>query len=97
MLATTVASLNFAVIVDLRLVSDIPYNDDGSIHDCKKKNGNGNNGNHSDISLEVVLKKLESIGITLDLEKLKKCLIIANIVESGWMDMICARHVKEYN
>jgi hypothetical protein len=47
-------------------------NPDGTQHDCKaKKNGtNGHNGN-SDISLEVVLKKLASIGITVDLEKLR--------------------------
>ena len=31
------------------------------------------NNNNSDISLEVVLKKLASIGITLDLEKLRNC------------------------
>ena len=43
-----------------------PYNKNGSAHECKKKNGNGN-----DIGVEVLLKKLESIGITLDLNKLR--------------------------
>jgi hypothetical protein len=48
---------------------------DGSIHDCKSKNENKtsesvpNNGN--DISVEVLLKKLESVGVRLDLEKLR--------------------------
>lgn len=71
MLATTVASLNFAVIVDLRLLSDIPYNDDGSIHECKK-NGNGRkHGNGTDISVEVLLKRLEQLGIKIDLEKIR--------------------------
>jgi DNA polymerase I-like protein with 3'-5' exonuclease and polymerase domains len=47
------------------------------IHDCKKKNGSkqdnhsNNNGNNNDISLEVVLMKLESIGITIDTNRLK--------------------------
>ena len=55
----------------------LPYNQDGSLHDCKKKNEskpkqeNHNNGNNNDISLELVLKKLRSIGIIIDLEKLK--------------------------
>ena len=45
----------------------LPYNQDGSQHDCKKeKNGKGN-----DISVEVLLKKLDSIGISLDLKKLR--------------------------
>jgi len=40
-------------------------------HDCKKKNGNGNGNGNNDLSLEVVLKKLESIGVTIDLNKLR--------------------------
>jgi hypothetical protein len=52
----------------------LPYNQDGSQHDCKNKNGKENekltNG-HNEISLELVLKKLASIGVTIDLEKLK--------------------------
>jgi hypothetical protein len=55
----------------------LPYNQDESPHDCKKKNGSiqdnhsNNNGNNNDISLEVLLKKLESIGIFIDMSKLK--------------------------
>jgi len=44
-----------------------PYNEDGSVHDCKKKNGNG-----KEITLEAVLKKLESIGVKVNLEELMK-------------------------
>ena len=58
----------------------LPYNQDGSQHDCKKKNeskqdnhSNGNNNGNKDISLELFLKKLESIGITIDLNKLRNC------------------------
>jgi len=39
----------------------LPYNQDGSPHDCKKKNGSKQD-NH---------KKLESIGISIDMNKLK--------------------------
>ena len=53
----------------------LPYQD-GKLHECKKKNGtNGHNGNNSDLSLEVFLKKLQSIGITIDLEKLRNAKI----------------------
>ena len=48
-----------------------PFNQDGSEHDCKKQNEkltNGHNGNGNDISVEVLLRKLASIGITIDLE-----------------------------
>jgi hypothetical protein len=54
----------------------LPYNQDGSQHDCKKKNGpklenrSNSNGNNN-ISLELLLKRLVSIGITLDLNKLR--------------------------
>jgi hypothetical protein len=41
-------------------------NTDGSEHECKK---NGHNGN--DISVDVLLKRLASIGITIDLAKLR--------------------------
>jgi hypothetical protein len=52
-----------------------PFNiEDNTEHDCKNKNGKENqkltNG-HNEISLELVLKKLASIGVTIDLEKLK--------------------------
>jgi hypothetical protein len=49
----------------------------GSQYDSKKKNGskqeNHSNNNGNDISLEVFLKKLESIGITIDINKLRNC------------------------
>jgi hypothetical protein len=41
-----------------------PFNADGTEHDCKK------NGKEKEITLEAVRKKLESIGISLDLAKL---------------------------
>ena len=47
-----------------------PYNEDGTEHDCKKKEKNGI-GNGNDISLEVFLKKLQSIGVTIDVNKLR--------------------------
>ena len=43
----------------------LPYNEDGSVHECKAKNGN------NDISIQVLLKRLECIGITIDLQKLR--------------------------
>jgi hypothetical protein len=43
-----------------------PYNLNNGPHECKKKNGNNN-----ELSLEVVFKKLESIGVTIDLNKLR--------------------------
>ena len=53
----------------------LPFNPDGKIHECKEKivndsapaNSNGNN----DINVEVLLKKLASIGITINLERLR--------------------------
>lgn len=42
----------------------LPFNQDGSQHDCKKKK-------NQDISVEVLLKKLATIGITVDLNKLR--------------------------
>jgi hypothetical protein len=44
----------------------LPYSEDGSVHD-RKKQKNGNN----DLSVEVLLKRVESIGITMDLNKLR--------------------------
>lgn len=53
----------------------MPYNQDGSQHECKSKNGTSksvpNNGNVNDISIEVLLEKLESIGVSIDLERLR--------------------------
>jgi hypothetical protein len=49
-----------------------PYNPDGFEHICKSKQQNGNgNGNGNDISVEVLLKKLKSIGTTIDLDVLR--------------------------
>jgi hypothetical protein len=55
---------------------------DGTLHTkvrCQslkeKQNHSNGTGNGNDLSLEVVLKKLESIGITLDLEKLRNAKI----------------------
>lgn len=43
----------------------LPYNENGSQHDCKK-NGNGK----KEFSLEMVQKKLESLGIIINVERL---------------------------
>lgn len=53
----------------------LAYNQDGSVHECKKKNGNGNsnsseNQKKQEITLEQVRKKLESIGIIINVERL---------------------------
>jgi hypothetical protein len=42
----------------------LPFNEDGSQHDCKK----GKN----EITLEAVQKKLESLGIIINVERLMK-------------------------
>jgi hypothetical protein len=42
----------------------LPYNQDGSQHDCKKKNGK------QEITLEAVQSKLESLGIIVNIERL---------------------------
>jgi len=42
----------------------LPYNQDGGQHDCKK--------NGKEITLETVQKKLESLGIIINLERLMK-------------------------
>lgn len=45
-----------------------PYNKDGSLHTCnKKQDPNG----RDDLSVEVLLKRLESVGIKIDLNKLR--------------------------
>jgi hypothetical protein len=43
----------------------LPYNKDGSTHDCKKIHDNG-----KEITLQMVEKKLESIGIIINVERL---------------------------
>jgi hypothetical protein len=54
----------------------LPYNQDGSVHECKAKTKNGNgNGNNNDISVQILLKRLQSIGIIIDLEKLRNAKI----------------------
>jgi hypothetical protein len=48
----------------------LPYNEDGSLHDCK------NNGQQKEkkqeYTLEMVQKKLESLGIIINIERLMK-------------------------
>jgi len=46
-----------------------PYNKDGSAHDCRK-NGTGNRNQKQDLTLEAVQRKLESIGIIINVERL---------------------------
>jgi hypothetical protein len=46
-----------------------PYNEDGTEHDCKsKKSGK----EKKQVTLEMVQKKLDSIGIIINVEKLIK-------------------------
>jgi hypothetical protein len=49
----------------------LPYNQDGSVHECIKKNGNGKD-KKQEITLEMILKKLESIGIIINVDRLMK-------------------------
>jgi hypothetical protein len=47
--------------------------EDNTIHDCKSKtNGNGNESKEAkkEITVEMVLKKLESIGIIINVDRL---------------------------
>ena len=47
-----------------------PFNiEDNTEHDCKKKNGNGQD-KKQEITVEMVLKKLESIGIIINVDRL---------------------------
>ena len=50
----------------------LPYNvEDDSQHDCRKNgNGNGNQKQKQEFTLEAVQKKLESIGIIINVERL---------------------------
>lgn len=63
----------------------LPYNPDGSQHECKAKTGNGNNDKTSksvlnkgneDLSLDLIifLKKLSSIGIDVRLDVLRNAI-----------------------
>jgi hypothetical protein len=55
----------------------LPFELSGEIHKCPKRPKqeqqltNGNNNGNSDLTLELVLRKLESIGIKIDLTKLR--------------------------
>lgn len=64
-----------------------PYNLNKGPHVCKQKNGNGN-GNSNELSLDVVLKKLESIGITVDPREVEECEMKKTHCEScgEWLD-----------
>lgn len=44
----------------------VPYNKDGSADDCKKKN------RKQEVTLEAMQKKLESLGIIVNVERLMK-------------------------
>ena len=52
-----------------------PYNTiDNKIHECKKQNSSvptNSNWSGNDISVEVLLKKLESIGVSINLDRLR--------------------------
>ena len=47
----------------------LPYNQDGSQHDCKKEKKPKENGQNQ-ITLELVLQKLETHGIIINVERL---------------------------
>ena len=49
----------------------LPYELDGTVHDCKNKAASATTTNkQTKFTLEAVLKKLESIGMMIDLDKL---------------------------
>jgi hypothetical protein len=47
----------------------LPYNLNNGPHDCRKKE---QEQNHKEITLEMVQRKLESIGIIINVERLMK-------------------------
>jgi hypothetical protein len=49
----------------------LPFELDNGPHECKSKNGKENGNGNNDMSPQVLLRKLASIGITIDLEKLR--------------------------
>jgi len=49
----------------------LPYEKDGSSHDCRNKI-NGNGKAEKEITLEMVLRKLETHGIIINIERLMK-------------------------
>jgi hypothetical protein len=50
----------------------LPYNLNNGPHHCKKNNKNGNGNGSEEITLEMVQRKLESIGIIINVERLMK-------------------------
>ena len=48
----------------------LPYEKNGNTHDCKKEKKTKENG-HNDLSVEGLLKRLQSVGISVDLERLR--------------------------
>jgi hypothetical protein len=51
----------------------LPYNKDGSAHDCRTNdNGKKTNGQSRKYTLDEVQKKLESIGIIINVDRLMK-------------------------
>ena len=48
----------------------LPYNNDGSSHDCRTTPAT--NGQEQKFTLDDVIKKLESIGIIINIERLMK-------------------------
>jgi hypothetical protein len=48
----------------------LPYNNDGSSHDCRTTTAT--NGQEQKFTLDDVTKKLESIGIIINVERLMK-------------------------
>ena len=51
----------------------LPFNLDGSSHDCRNKQGTeAASVKTQEFTLEAVQKKLESIGVKLDLERIMK-------------------------
>jgi len=50
----------------------LPFDLNNGPHECQKKNSSvPTNGNGNDLSVEVLLKRLESVGVKLDLSKLR--------------------------
>jgi hypothetical protein len=50
-----------------------PYNiEDNTEHDCKKQNGSNNESKKNQVTLDQVIKKLQSIGIFINVEELMK-------------------------
>ncbi len=50
----------------------LPYNNDGSSHDCRTNGTTKTNGQAQKFTLDDVTKKLESIGIIINVERLMK-------------------------